>query len=320
MTKLIEVVSQGIGAISKPYLIKKTADAKAYEIKKIAEAVKDHQETLSTIDYKDTQVSLTSLNKTELIDDNYPIAERTQKRLEFQESRRQQNIESITEKAYRNLENETEVSDNDVDNDWTTRFFNYAQDISNDEMQELWSRILSGEVKRPNSFSLRTLEVIKNLSKREAEIFSAVANYAISSNGESFLFNEDGILDKFGITFNNISLLQEIGLIQSIQFVSQTIYKNSKPTKLGYEFGNLIVIMIRKENAPEQVFSILPFSKVGEELLKLVVKKPDFKYIQHFAKKLKHELVDIKYAQILKREINSIRHSQPLLDIGDIKE
>lgn len=42
LIKLVEVISQGIGAISKPYLIKKTADAKAYEIKKIAETIKEH--------------------------------------------------------------------------------------------------------------------------------------------------------------------------------------------------------------------------------------------------------------------------------------
>jgi len=29
LTKLIKVVSQGVGALSKPYLIRKTADAKA---------------------------------------------------------------------------------------------------------------------------------------------------------------------------------------------------------------------------------------------------------------------------------------------------
>ena len=42
LKKLIEVASQGIGALSKPYLIKKTADAKDYEIKVIAEAIKDN--------------------------------------------------------------------------------------------------------------------------------------------------------------------------------------------------------------------------------------------------------------------------------------
>ena len=40
LKKFIEVVSQGVGALSKPYLIRKTADAKAYEIKVISQAIK----------------------------------------------------------------------------------------------------------------------------------------------------------------------------------------------------------------------------------------------------------------------------------------
>jgi hypothetical protein len=40
LKKLIEVISTGVGALSKPYLVRKTADAKAYEIKIIAQASK----------------------------------------------------------------------------------------------------------------------------------------------------------------------------------------------------------------------------------------------------------------------------------------
>lgn len=39
LKRLIEVISGGIGNVSKPYLIKKTADAKAYEIKVISDAM-----------------------------------------------------------------------------------------------------------------------------------------------------------------------------------------------------------------------------------------------------------------------------------------
>lgn len=320
LTKLIEVVSNGIGAISKPYMIRKTADAKAYEITKIAETIKDQQDTLKSIDYKNTQVSLTSIDKDKLIHENFPLSERTQKRIEYQENKRQFNIESITQKAFQNIETETEVSNDLVDNDWTTRFFNYAQDISNDELQELWAKILAGEVKQPKSFSLRTLEVVRNLLKQEVETFSKVANYSIISNRDVFLFNHNKVLEKMKISFDDISLLQEIGLLQSSQFVNYSIFENKEPKKLGFEFGDLIILMLRKENAPEQNFEIISFTNTGRELLNLIIKKPDFKYIQYFAKKLKHELVDIKYAHILERKNDLIKHSQPLIEIPDIEE
>jgi hypothetical protein len=40
LTRLIEVVSQGVGAVGTPYLIKRTADARAHEIKVIGDALK----------------------------------------------------------------------------------------------------------------------------------------------------------------------------------------------------------------------------------------------------------------------------------------
>ena len=37
MKKFVEVVAQGVGGFSKSYLIRKNADAKAYEIKQLAD-------------------------------------------------------------------------------------------------------------------------------------------------------------------------------------------------------------------------------------------------------------------------------------------
>jgi len=318
LEKLIEVVSNGIGAISKPYLIRKTADAKAYEIKAIAEAVKEHQETLKSIDYNDTKVSLISIDKESLIENNYPINERAQERLSFQENKRQQNIESITQSAFNNLENEPDVSDEKVDDDWTTRFFNYAQDISNEEMQNLWGRILSGEVKRPNSFSLRTLDIVRNLTKQDAEVFMKIANYAIYDNRETFLYNQNDTLEKLGLSFNDIALMQEIGLLYSGQFLTYTFFKAKGNERTVFDFGENLVFFDRKENTPDQNISIISFTKTGKELLSLVERKPKFEYIQYFAKAFKHSLVELKFAPIIERINTSIKHSKQLFDIDEI--
>ena len=49
LKRLIEVISSGIGNVSKPYLIRKTADAKAYEIKVIAEAMAENREVAPSV-------------------------------------------------------------------------------------------------------------------------------------------------------------------------------------------------------------------------------------------------------------------------------
>ena len=54
LTRLIEVISSGVGAVSRSYLIKKNADARAHEIRLISKALEDvgEQQQLNVI-YKD---------------------------------------------------------------------------------------------------------------------------------------------------------------------------------------------------------------------------------------------------------------------------
>ena len=40
--------------------------------------------------------------------------------------------------------------------------------MSSEELQTLWGRVLAGEIKSPGTFSLRTLEFLKNTSHEEA--------------------------------------------------------------------------------------------------------------------------------------------------------
>src|SRR5690606_7233918 len=95
------------------------------------------------------------------------LEERTQSRIDHREAQKQLNLENVTAYAAEQLLNEQPVTDEPIDEDWKTRFFNIAEDVSNDEMQALWGRILAGEIKNPKSYSLRTLELLRNFSKEE---------------------------------------------------------------------------------------------------------------------------------------------------------
>ena len=61
-----------------------------------------------------------------------------------------------------------------MDKDWFTRYFNIVQDISNEDIQDLWAKLLAGEIKQPGSFSYRTLETLKNMTTDEAELFTKI--------------------------------------------------------------------------------------------------------------------------------------------------
>jgi uncharacterized repeat protein (TIGR03899 family) len=306
LTKLVEVLANSVGAFSEPYLIRKKADAKAYEIKVIADSIKENQNSLKEIGYSESKLSLSS-NSNELT-----VNERTKNRLDFKENKRQENIENITQKAAKNLESESEVSDEPVDEDWSTRFFNYAEDISNNEMQELWGQILAGEIKQPKSYSLRTLEVLRNITKEEAEIFIKSSNLVISSSNSPFLFKgENDLLSKYDFTFEDRLLLTEIGIIQPETNISRGLNKTGSDLLTYFESGNYLIKITKKANTKEYRIPIFRFSKIGGELLKLLTPNPNSEYLKEFCMSFESEKMETEYAFIVSIEGNAIQHSQP---------
>ena len=97
-------------------------------------------------------------------------------RIEFQERKRLMNVKSVVEGAADEL-GEKEVSNHEPDPDWTARFFDCVQDVSSEDMQKLWARVLAGEVESPGRTSLRTLDTLKNLTKRDAEMFRDICQF-----------------------------------------------------------------------------------------------------------------------------------------------
>ena len=64
-------------------------------------------------------------------------------------------------------------SDNvsDIDEDWIEAFFRECEDISDEQMQMLWGRILSEEAKSKGSFS-QNLKLLSTISKEEANLIT----------------------------------------------------------------------------------------------------------------------------------------------------
>ena len=100
-------------------------------------------------------------------------------RIEYQEAKRQDNIKKVVNIAAEGLGDKT-VNNHEPDHDWTARFFNEAQDVTNKDMQHLWGKILAGEVEHPRSTSLRALSVLRNLDRRTAKLFVNLCSLAVA--------------------------------------------------------------------------------------------------------------------------------------------
>ena len=331
--KLIGILTSVTGRLSKPYFDRKDIDTKAYEIKKLAEAKAEEMKIISSaikdnflltggIEYKENSIAISSPKELpqETTKQTYlqpTLEERTADRINFQEAKKQLNIESITAYAAEELKNEEPISNEPLDEDWTNRFFNIAEDISSDEMQALWGRILAGEIKEPKSYSLRTLELLKNLSKKEAEVFLKFAQFSITSANISFILNfknEKLLEEKYQLSFSERLLLEELGFITANDLQFKMMANPDEDAQTVFKIGNVCVIAERIKGIPQQVLQVLVFTKIGQELLQLINPVPQLDYIQLLASKIRREGVSIKYASILKIEGDEI-HFNGLVDV-----
>ena len=80
----------------------------------------------------------------------------------------------------------------EIEDDWLNLFVRLAEDKSSEELQLLFGRILSGEIKRPGSFSLRTLLFMSTISKQEAESLTSLLAFAIDGMVIPFQKGKDG--------------------------------------------------------------------------------------------------------------------------------
>jgi hypothetical protein len=103
------------------------------------------------------------------------LVQRTMSNLLDKELRKQVNKDKIAVGAVHDLLDAKEIPAGEPDDDWLNVFEEYAANASDEKAQALWSKVLSGEVRKPGSYSRRTLRFLSELEKGLAEDFEAVA-------------------------------------------------------------------------------------------------------------------------------------------------
>ena len=148
-----------------------------------------------------------------------------------QEVRSEVNVSKALLKAEAELENDPQTPpDRTVDEDWLFRWRDAAGTVSSEKLQNLWGRALAGEIKSPGSFSLRTLEFLKNISHEEALKIAKSAPFVINN---SIILRNEKLLDSEGIPFRFLLELQNLGITCGVDAtgISVDILSNPDPDK-----------------------------------------------------------------------------------------
>ncbi len=207
----------------------------------------------------------------------------------------------------------TTIHSSEFDFDWFLRFFDAAGNIHADDMKQLWARVLAGEIERPGSFSLRTIEVLRNMSQTEALAFKNASSLVLEeTDGSQFLFcdsdlTNSSINQKYGLNIEDILALEEAGLISALRANNAVDLSEGAG---GFSNGSGYILLFESTDGQSVEFQYksYPLSRVARQLLSIVQEEVDDGYLISLGQALRNDLerIDVGVYEIIRCEGDDI--------------
>ena len=240
--------------------------------------------------------------------------------------REQVNLDTICEKAAGRLSDDDMSEDvpnpeKSIDDDWLNVFEEEARQKSSEEMQDYFGRLLVGEIKKPSSFSIRTIRILGSLDQKTAQLFRKFCSAALFFPGATDAIDirvcslggtaGANSLSKYGLSFSELNILNEYGLIISdynswLEYnlcIMRTVLPPLKQPISLIPFkhqGKLWILLPAQKRDPSAGFGLhgVALTSSGRELSRIV----DMEAIDEYTK----DLIDFfKTKGLLMKEIES---------------
>ena len=196
------------------------------------------------------------------------------------EMRAEVNVSKVLLSAEAALEDDPQTPpERKVDDDWLFRWRDAASTVSSEELQTLWGQVLAGEIKSPGSFSLRTLEFLKNLSHEEALQIAKVSPFVISNvifRGNNQLLKSEGITVGFLLNLQNLGVVSGVGAGLTQKFHSLATEKFEQAL-VSY---NRVLIVTHEDTSKQIRLEVYKLTLLGQQIIELGSFKPHEVYLR----------------------------------------
>jgi hypothetical protein len=169
-----------------------------------------------------------------------------------------------------------------VDEDWLFRWRDYAGDVSSNDMQGLWGRLLAGEVKAPGKYSLRCLEFLRNLSQSEAKLIERLSCLLV----EGLVWKGDRTNEL--LSFDELLELENLGVLSGVS--TGGLQNNTSLQKSNDRWVRIIraskkCLIVRHVDKNEKI-SLLGYraTKLGEQIISVGRLSDDVKYLNEMGR------------------------------------
>ena len=258
---LVKKIAKGVGTLYEPRRIKNVAKAEA-EAEKIKTA---------------SEIEITDLHR------------RAEQRRIEEEAKHQKNMEDITAKAAPHLNED--ANPDAMDDDWVANLFDKCRIVSDDEMQSLWARVLAGEANTPGTYSKRTVNLLSDFDKSDADLFTKLCGFGwVIRNVVPLVFDvQADIYSRHGINFDTLNHLESIGLIQFGGVADFKLIGLPKRFAVSY-YGKLLSLEIPEDANNELKTGKVLLTKIGQELAPICGSKPVESFYEYVKEQWKQYL------------------------------
>ena len=265
---LIEKVSGGVGGLVAPWQIRRVAEAEAEA------AIKKAQ----------SEIKITDLQR------------RAEQRRIKEDMRHQKNMEDITAKAIPHLNEEAKPDA--MEDDWAANFFDKCRIVSDNEMQSLWSRVLAGEANAPGTYAKRTVNLIAELDKSEAELFTRLCGFGwLIGNIVPLVFDDNAeIYNKHGLNFNTLSHLESIGLVQ-FDGIADFERRNLPKTFIIHYYSKPLLLEMPADVDNNLTLGKTRLTRIGQELAPICGSEPVDGFYEYVKDQWKQYLPKVENAE-----------------------
>lgn len=167
-----------------------------------------------------------------------------------------------------------------VEDDWLEFFFDKAQNVSKEDIQIIWAKLLAKEFEYPNSVSKQLLHILSVIDYEDATIFCKLVNLTILIDEEPHLIVHYGYFEEFysvqGVQQSDIFKLVDIGLLQSSSTGYTTRIENGGKIKyFDYEMDiegedNIAIGNVLYSKAGATLYSIISDKRKIDGMEKII--------------------------------------------------
>lgn len=281
--KLIDVLAKGAGTVYEPLgiIFKASAENHADRIKRIGEA---------RTQWKVKEETLKGLG-------------RVGQKILHQETKKIQNLDSIAAHSMISLAKEDNISDEMPDQDWINEFFNTVENISDENAQLLWSKILVQEIKKPGSLNKRGIEILKNINRKEAQAFERSAKYILYNGanlnrGYIILGWASKIIEP--VSFNDALLLESAGLLVNTNKSNSSVRFENKKEPIAFMQGKDNLVLIHPDGHEDLRFGFYNYivSETGLQLSRILNSDLDIQYLRELSFAFGNHSYKISYGKV----------------------